>query len=58
MKRHFSKKHYEAIARIIVSLDMSGDEYDHVVETFTKTLLKDNNRFDASRFTKACYAGS
>lgn len=55
MNKHFAKRHYVAIAKVLTGLDMSGAEYDHVFQAFSDYLAEDNDKFDEDRFKNACY---
>lgn len=47
----FSKRHYEAIAQVIASMDEANDV---AASTFAKAFAADNSRFNRRTFLKAC----
>lgn len=52
----WSKKHFEAIAEVIKSLDDGdrGIEKGDIMKAFIAMLSKKNTKFDEERFAEAC----
>ena len=49
-----TKKHYEAIARIILQCEMENESRDMLVYMLADYFAQDNPRFDRVRFITAC----
>lgn len=50
----FSKRHYEAVAKVIHDLDVGWDQERWVAQDFSQAFAKDNPQFDPEKFYNAC----
>ena len=49
-----TKKDFEATARVIKSLVVDKDTKYHVAKSFARNFIRENPRFDETKFLKAC----
>ena len=53
MANKFSKRHYEAVAKVIDNMINGNSSPDNIIDDFAEMFAEDNERFDRARFEKA-----